>query len=95
MDFEVFSKTEVEEIFYSMIQHMNEEQKNVLEEQFGSMNGFHEHFMENAAKEETQKSWAKLIEWHGTKEVRAECDRSYGEGSAVFFAEAIQHFYNE
>lgn len=95
MDFEVFSKTEVKEIFYSMIQHMNEEQKNVIEEQFGSMNGFHEHFMENAAKEETQKSWAKLIEWHGTKEVRAECDRSYGEGSAVFFAEAIQHFYNE
>lgn len=68
MDFNVFSKTEVEEIFDSMIQHMNEKQKNALEEQFGGIDGFHEHFMENAAKEETQKSWAKLIEWHGSKE---------------------------
>lgn len=68
MDFEVFSKTEVEEIFHSMIQHMDEEQKHVLEKQFGSINEFHEHFMKNAAKEETQKSWAKIIEWHGSKE---------------------------
>ncbi len=68
MDFEVFSKTEVEEIFDSMIQHMNKEQKNALEEQFGGIDGFHRQFMEDAGKEETQKSWAKLIEWHGSKE---------------------------
>ncbi|RKI44057.1 MerR family transcriptional regulator [bacterium D16-51] len=68
MDFEVFSKTEVEEIFHSMIHHMDEEQKNVIEKQFGSINEFHKHFMKNAAKEETQKSWAKIIEWHGNKE---------------------------
>lgn len=68
MDFKVFSKTEVEEIFDSMIQHMNEEQKNALEEQFGSIDGFHRQFMEDAATEETQKNWAKLIEWHGSKE---------------------------
>ena len=68
MDFEVFSKTEVEEIFDSMIQHMNEEQKNALEEQYGGIDGFHRQFMEDAAKEETQKGWAKLIEWHGSKE---------------------------
>lgn len=76
MDFEVFSKTEVEEIFDSMIQHMNEEQKNALEEQFGSIDGFHIQFMENAAKEETQKSWAKLIEWHGSKEAVLEATKN-------------------
>lgn len=76
MDFEVFSKTEVEEIFDSMIQHMNEEQKNALEEQFGGIDGFHRQFMEDAAKEETQKSWAKLIEWHGSKEDALEAAKS-------------------
>ncbi len=175
MDFEIFSKTEVEEIFDSMIQHMNQEQKNALEEQFGSIDGFHEHFMENAAKEETHKSWAKIIEWHGSKkdaleaaknpigeemlhafrlrqeavmdklvkrkneeftldsfeireivaeygfvqkqlfrikhekdimlqladlyqnnkEIQAEYDKKYGEGVAVFFSEAIRHFYEK
>lgn len=76
MNFEVFSKTEVEEIFHSMIQHMDEEQKHVLEKQFGSINEFHEHFMKNAAKEETQKSWAKIIEWHGSKEYALEAAKN-------------------
>ena len=96
MDFEVFSKTEVEEIFDSMIQHMNEKQKNVLEEQFGGIDGFHRQFMEDGAKEETQKSWAKLIEWHGSKEGALEAAKNpIGEGVAEFFAEAIQYFYKE
>lgn len=67
MDFEVFSKTEIEEILNSIIQDMQSEQKKVLTEKFGSMEGFREHFMENASSEQTQRNWKKLIEWYGDK----------------------------
>lgn len=68
MDFEVFSKAEVEEIFQSMLQHMNEEQKKILVEKYGGVEKFHEHFMESVSKEETQKSWARMVEWYGGKD---------------------------
>lgn len=68
MNFEVFSRTEIEGIFNSMILRLNEEQKKVLEKNYGSMEGFREHFMESALSEKAQKQWKKLVEWHGDKE---------------------------
>lgn len=76
MDFEVFSKAEVEEIFQSMLQHMNEEQKKILVEKYGDVEKFHEHFMENVSKEETQKSWAKMVEWYGGKDKALEAAKN-------------------
>ncbi len=68
MDFEVFSKTEVEEIFDSMIQHMQPEQKKAMSEKFGGIEGFREHFMKEASSETVQKNWKKLVEWYGGKD---------------------------
>ena len=68
MDFEVFSKEEVEEIFQSMLSGMNEEVKQAMDTKYGGEEGFRKHFMEEAANEETQKSWKKMIEWYGGKE---------------------------
>lgn len=68
MDFEVFSKTEVEEIFEAMIHNMKPEQKSAIEEKFGSMEGFREHFMESATSEQIQKNWKKLVAWYGDKD---------------------------
>lgn len=68
MDFEVFSKSEIEGILNSMISGMNEEQKKVLEEKYGNMEGFREHFIESAQSEKTQKNWKKVVEWYGDKE---------------------------
>lgn len=68
MDFEVFSQAEIEGIFHSMVSGMNEEQKKILVENYGSMEGFQAHFMENASREETQKKWKKVVEWYGDKE---------------------------
>lgn len=68
MDFEVFSKTEIEEIFEAMIHKMNPAQKAVMEEKFGSMEGFRKHFIEHAASEQTQRNWKKLVAWYGDKD---------------------------
>lgn len=68
MDFEVFSKTEVEEIFDSMIQHMQPEQKKAMTEKFGGIEGFREQFMKEASSETVQKNWKKLVEWYGGKD---------------------------
>ncbi len=68
MDFEVFSKTEIEEIFEAMIHKMNPAQKAVMEEKFGSMEGFRKHFMEHAVSEQTQRNWKKLVAWYGDKD---------------------------
>lgn len=68
MDFEVFSKTEVEEIFEAMIHKMSPEVKAVMEEKFGSLESFRKHFIEHAASEQTQENWKKLISWYGDKD---------------------------
>ncbi|MCI8327659.1 MAG: MerR family transcriptional regulator [Lachnospiraceae bacterium] len=72
VDFEVFSKTEIEEIFNSMIRKMQPEQKNVLTEKFGSVEKFRKHFMEEASSEQTQRNWKKLVEWYGGKDLALE-----------------------
>ena len=37
MDFAIFSKTEVEEMFQTMIEHMPEDMKNLAVKEFGSV----------------------------------------------------------
>jgi hypothetical protein len=51
-----------------MIENMKEEQKGVLQEEFGDIEKYKEHFMENAGSEKTQKNYKKLVEWYGSKE---------------------------
>lgn len=67
-NFEVFSQAEIEGMYHSMVSGMNEEQKKILAENYGSMEGFQAHFIENASREETQKNWRKVVEWYGDKE---------------------------
>lgn len=68
MDFEVFSRTEIEDIFHAMISGINEEQRQILVKNYGSLEGFHNHFIENASSQETQENWKKVVEWYGDKD---------------------------
>lgn len=174
MDFTVFSIKETEEIFNSMVSKMDGKQKKLLLENYGGIEEFKKHFMENASSAKTQEKWKKMAEWYGSKEnmadhiinpkseevadsfrkrisiimgkladrkkegyttgsfevkeligeygfvqkqlfgieheedfmlgiaglyqdnvqIKEECDKEYGDGIAVFFAEAIKGFYN-
>lgn len=68
MDFKIFNETEVEEIFNSMVSKMGKEEKSVFTKNYGGMEGFKEHFMENASSGKTQENLKKMLEWYGSKE---------------------------
>ena len=68
MDFAVFSKTEMEEMFQVMLEHMPEDMKELSIKEFGSIEQWKEHYMEVVSREEMQKNYAKVVEWYGGKE---------------------------
>ena len=68
MDFAIFSKTEVEERFQTMIEHMPENMKNLAVKEFGSVEEWKKHYIEVVSSEEMQKGYAKVVEWYGGKE---------------------------
>ena len=68
MDFAVFSKTEMEEMFQTMIEHMPENIRDIAVKEFGSIECWKAHYMEAVSSEKVQKSYAKVIEWYGGKD---------------------------
>ena len=68
MDFAIFSKTEVEEMFQTMIEHMPENMKNLAVKEFGSVEEWKKHYIEVFSSEEMHKGYAKVVEWYGGKE---------------------------
>ena len=68
MDFAVFSKTEIEEMFRTMTEHMPENIRNIAIKEFGSMERWKEHYMEALSSEKMQKGYAKVVEWYGGKD---------------------------
>ncbi len=75
MDFTVFDKSEVEEIYQSMEAKMSDEQKQIFIEKHGSMEEFHKHFIESASSEQAQKNFQKVVEWYGDKESAMESQK--------------------
>lgn len=68
MDFEVFNKTELEELYETMISNMPEEMKEKIAGQYGGLEEYHRQYMERASSEQVQRNYQKLVEWYGDKE---------------------------
>ena len=68
MDFTIFTKTEVEEMFQTMLEHMSENMRNIAIKEFGSIEQWKKHYMEVVSSEEMQKGYAKVVEWYGGKD---------------------------
>ncbi|MDO4343671.1 MAG: MerR family transcriptional regulator [Eubacteriales bacterium] len=83
MDFEVFSKTELEDMYNSMEARMNEKQKAIFIEQYGSMEEWKKKFLENASTEAVQKNFQKVVEWYGSKEKAMEASKN-PENTEIF-----------
>ena len=62
MDFEMFSKTEIDEMYQAVVGNMKEEQLQVMKEKYGSLEKFREHFLENASGQDAQKNFRKVME---------------------------------
>ena len=85
MDFTVFDETEIHTMYNSMMENMNDEQKKIFIEYYGSLDAFKEHFLKKAASEKVQKSFAKVVEWYGSKEAALEATKN-SQGSEVMTA---------
>lgn len=85
MDFTVFDETEIYTMYDNLVEQMNDEQKKIFIERYGSLESFKEHFLKNAATEKVQKSFAKIVEWDGSKESALEATKT-SLGSEVMTA---------
>lgn len=68
MDFAIFSKTEIEEMFQTMFDNMPDNMRNLAVKEFGSVEEWKKHYMEVVSSEEMQKGYAKVVEWYGGKD---------------------------
>lgn len=68
MDFTVFDKTELEEIFQTMLDNMPEDIKALSIKEFGSIEQWKEHYIKVSSSEKMQKGYAEVVKWYGGKE---------------------------
>ena len=68
MDFRVFDETELRDMFSDMLQNMNESQKQIFIDRYGGIEEWKKHMIEGASDEKTQRNYAKVVEWYGSKE---------------------------
>ena len=78
MDFEVFTKIELEDMYNSMAANMSEEQKAIFIENYGSMEELKKKFLEDASTEAVQKNFQKIVEWYGSKEKALDASKNPG-----------------
>ena len=85
MDLTVFDETEIRTLFTDMLQNMNESQKQIFVDHYGSIEAWEQHMMEAASDEKVQKNFAKVVEWYGGKEAVKESIKNQ-PNSEVFAA---------
>ena len=68
MDFEVFNKSDIENLFQHTLDHMPENALQAAIKEFGSVEQWKKHYMERASQETMQKGYQKLVEWYGSKD---------------------------
>lgn len=68
MDFAIFNRTEIENMFQTMFDNMPEKIRKVSIEEFGSAEQWRRHYIEVVSSEEVQRRYAKVVEWFGGKD---------------------------
>lgn len=68
MDFAIFSRTELEEMFQAMFNNMPDNMKDLAVKEFGTVEEWKKHYMEAVSSKEMQKRYAKVVEWYGGKD---------------------------
>lgn len=68
MDFAIFNRTEIEEMFNAMYAQMPENIRQIAIDEFGGAENWRAHYIEVLSSEQMQKAYAKVIEWYGGKD---------------------------
>ena len=79
LDFAIFNRTEVEEMFQTMFDHMPENMRQMAIGEFGGVEQWRKRYIEHVSSEEMQKGYAKVVSFYGGKD--------------KFLAQAIEAFY--
>lgn len=65
MDFEVFSTSEIEELFQTTLERMPDFMRESVVQEFGGIAQWKEHYIDRVSQEDMQKGYQKLVEWYG------------------------------
>lgn len=68
MDFVIFTKTEIEELCQTTLDHMPDTMKESIIQEFGGIEQWQKHYVERCSKEDMQKGYQKMVEWYGDKD---------------------------
>jgi len=68
MDFTIFTKTEIENMFQLMFDSMPDEMRETAIAEFGGVEQWKMHYMEVVSSEDMQKRYAEVVEWYGGKD---------------------------
>ncbi len=85
MDLTVFDEAEIRTMFTDMLQNVNESQKQIFINLYGSIEAWEQHMMKAASDEKVQKNFAKVVEWYGDKDAAKESIKNQ-PNSEVFAA---------
>lgn len=66
--FEIFSRSELEEISKSTYEHMPDSIRQAAIAEFGSFERWQAHYVERALKEDMQQGYRQMLSWYGSKE---------------------------
>ncbi len=85
MDLTVFDEAEIRTMFTDMLQNVNESQKQIFINLYGSIEAWEQHMIKAASDEKVQKNFAKVVEWYGDKDAAKESIKNQ-PNSEVFAA---------
>ena len=85
MDFTVFDNTELQLMVSDMLKNMNETQKQIFIDYYGSVEAWKKHMIEGASDKKVQQNYAKVIEWFGANNAANDSSENLSE-SKVFSA---------
>ena len=69
MDFAMFDKAEIEEMCRAIVENLKEEELAGITGEYGNLENFQKHFVENASDPSVQENFKKVVEWYGNKDV--------------------------
>lgn len=91
MDFKIFTKTEIEELCQTTIDHMPDFMRKSIIEEFGGIEEWRKHYVERCSREDMQKGYQKMVEWYGDKESALKAmNNPPGKEVAEAFAKRIE-----
>ena len=68
MDFAMFDKAEIEEMCHAIVENLKEEELAGITGEYGNLENFQKHFVENASDPSVQENFKKVVEWYGNKD---------------------------